>query len=319
MKVLISDKINEEAIKIIKDAGIEVDYKIELNEEKICEIISDYDALLVRSDTKVTPKILETGAKGKLKLVGRAGVGTDNINKKKASELGIVVENTPFGNTNAAAEHTIAMLIMLSKHIIHANESMKKGNWDRNFKSTELKGKTLGLIGFGNVGKKVAKVAKALEMELLVYDPFVEKEDLEKVGAKKVELEEIITKSDYISPHVPLTEQTKNMISEKEFEQMKTGVRILNVARGGVINEIALLNAIKNGKVKAAGIDVFETEPPTNKELIERKEVIATPHLGASTEEAQVNVAIEIAEQVVLALTKGQVKNCVNGIEKLKD
>ncbi len=318
MKVLISDKINDKAISIIKNANIEVDYKIGLSEEELINIIPNYDALLVRSDTKVTENILVSGSKGKLKLVGRAGVGTDNIDNKKASELGIVVENTPVGNTNAAAEHTLTMLMMLSKHIIHANESMKKNVWDRSFKSTELKGKKLGLIGFGNVGRKVARVALALEMIVLVYDPFVEKEKLEELGVKKVELEEIITQSDYISPHVPLTEKTRNMISEKEFEKMKNTVRILNVARGGVINEIALLNAIKNGKVFAAALDVYEQEPPLNRELIENQKVIATPHLGASTEEAQINVAIELAEQVVLGLTKNEVKNCVNELKQFR-
>ncbi|MDD3084028.1 MAG: hydroxyacid dehydrogenase [Candidatus ainarchaeum sp.] len=316
MKVLVSDKINEEAIKIIKENGIEFDYKTNLSEEELISIIAEYDALLVRSDTKVTPKILEAGTK--LKLVGRAGVGTDNIDKEKARELGIVIENTPFGNTNAAAEHTITMLMMLSKHIIHANESMKKGNWDRTFKSTELKGKTLGLIGFGNVGKKVAKVAIALEMKVIVYDPFIEENKLKEIGVKKAELEEIITKSDYISPHVPLNDKTKNMISEKEFEKMKNGVKILNVARGGVINEKALLEAIKKGKVTAAALDVYETEPPTNQELITNQKIITTPHLGANTSEAQTNVAIEIAEQVVLALTKKEVKNCVNGLKQFR-
>lgn len=317
MKVLISDKINEEAIKIIQDAQIEVDYKPGISGEELISIIENYDALLVRSDTKVTPKVLDAGKK--LKLVGRAGVGVDNIDKEYAKSLGIVVENAPFGNTNAAAEHTITMLLMLSKHIIHANESMKKNLWDRGFKSTELKEKTLGLIGFGKVGRKVAKVAVALEMNVLVYDPFVKKEDLEKIGVKKAEFDEIITASDYISPHVPLTKETKNMISEKEFEKMKDGVKIINVARGGVINENSLLSAINSGKVLAAAIDVFETEPPTNKDLITSQKVIATPHLGASTFEAQVNVATEIASQVVLALKENKVQNCVNGLNSFRE
>jgi D-3-phosphoglycerate dehydrogenase / 2-oxoglutarate reductase len=318
MKVLISDKINEKAINLIKEAKIEVDYKIGLSEDEIVKIISDYDALLVRSDTKVTSKILEAGANGKLKLVGRAGVGTDNIDKEKARELGVVVENTPFGNTNAAAEHTLTMMMMLSKHIIHANESIKQNKWDRNFKSSELKDKTLGLIGLGNVGKKVAKVARALEMNVIVYDPFIDEAKLKELGLVKADFEEIITNSDYISPHVPLTEQTKNMISDKEFSEMKTGVRILNVARGGVINENALLTAINTKKVAAAALDVYESEPPTNVELVKSEHVIATPHLGASTSEAQVNVAIEIAQQVVLALNKNEIKNCVNGVKQLR-
>ncbi|MDD4250689.1 MAG: hydroxyacid dehydrogenase [Candidatus ainarchaeum sp.] len=318
MKVLISDKINENAINLIKEAGITVDYKINLSEDEIVNIIPEYDALLVRSDTKVTNKILDAGVKGKLKLVGRAGVGTDNIDKEKARELGIVVENTPLGNTNAAAEHTLTMLLMLSKHIIHANDSMKKGEWDRSFKSSELKEKTLGLIGFGNVGRKVARVAKALEMNVLVYDPFVHEAKLNELNLTKVELKKLICESDYISVHVPLTKQTKNMINTKEFNEMKTGVRILNVARGGVINETALLNAINSGKVSAAALDVYENEPPTNTPLVKNEHVIATPHLGASTNEAQVNVAIEIAEQVVLALNNNEIKNCVNGLKKFR-
>lgn len=315
MKILIADKMSEKAKELLEQDFI-VDVKIGLSEEELIKIISDYDALIVRSDTKVTAKILEAS---KLKIVGRAGVGTDNIDKEKAKELGIVVENASTGNTNAAAEHTLTLLLMLSKHIIHANNSMKKASWDRSFKSTELKGKTLGLIGFGNVGKKVAKVALALEMKVLIYDPFIEEEKLVEIGAKKASFEEIINESDYISPHVPLNEKTKNMISEKEFNQMKDGVKILNVARGGVINEKDLLQAINNGKVSAAALDVYENEPATNLELVKNEHVIATPHLGASSKEAQENVAIEIANQIILALKTGEIKNCVNGLDKIKE
>jgi D-3-phosphoglycerate dehydrogenase / 2-oxoglutarate reductase len=318
MKVLISDKINSKAIDEILAAGIEVDNKIELSEDEIIKIIPEYDALLVRSDTTVTKKILEAGAGGKLKMVGRAGVGTDNIDKTAAKELGIVVENTPFGNTNAAAEHTLTMMMMLAKHIIHANASMKNCDWDRSFKSTELKGKILGLIGFGNVGKKVARVAQALEMTVNVYDPFVEENVLTDLGVNKVEINEILVESDFISPHVPLTDKTRDMISIKEFEMMKDGVKIINVARGGVINEEALLEAIINGKVSAAALDVYVSEPATNTKLTTNEHVIATPHLGASSHEAQVNVAIEVAEQVILALKENTIKNCVNGVEELR-
>jgi D-3-phosphoglycerate dehydrogenase / 2-oxoglutarate reductase len=318
MNVLVADKVDKKAVELIKEAGIEVDEKFGLKEEEIISIIANYDALLVRSDTIVTKKILEAGASGKLKMVGRAGVGTDNIDKPSAKELGIAVENTPFGNTNAAAEHTLTLMIMLSKHIIHANNSMKKGEWDRNFKSTELKAKTLGLIGFGNVGKKVAKVALAFEMNVLVYDPFVDAKVLDELGVKKAELDEIISASDYLTVHVPLTDKTKNMISTNQFEKMKNGIRILNVARGGVIDEEALLSAIKSGKVAAAGLDVYNEEPPMLRELIENDHVITTPHLGASTNEAQENVAIEIAEQVILALKENKIKNCVNGVQELK-
>ena len=290
MKVLIADKMNSRVSEILQHNGIESDEKIGLGEDELVQIIADYDALLVRSDTTVTAKILEKGAQGKLKIVGRAGVGTDNIDKVVAKEFGIAVENTPFGNTNAAAEHTLTLLMMLAKHIVHSNESMKKGEWNRNFKGSELKGKTLGLIGFGNVGSKVGLVAKALEMKVIVYDPFVTDEKLAEFGFVRTELDNLIKESDYISPHVPLNEKTKNMVDTKEFEQMKTGVKILNVARGGVINECALLDALNNGKVAAAALDVYDDEPPTNQELVKHQKVIATPHLGASTKEAQVRI-----------------------------
>ncbi|MFA5361422.1 MAG: hydroxyacid dehydrogenase, partial [archaeon] len=274
----------------------------------------------IRSGVKITKKVLEAGANGKLKIIGRAGVGVDNVDKKAAKELGIVVENTPFGNTNAAAEQTLALMMLCARPTYLACKSMKEGKWDRkSFEGTELKLKTLGLIGFGNVGKKVARVAQSLEMNVIVYDPFLSEEKFRELKVKKAELEEIYTNSDYITVHVPLTEKTKDMINEEQFNKMKNGVRILNVARGGVINEGALLNAIKLGKVAAAGLDVYTEEPPLNKELIMHERVTCTPHLGASTIEAQENVGIEVAEQIVLALKKGEVKNCVNGLTKLRE
>ena len=316
MKILIADKMSPKAKELLVKNGLNVDEKIGLSEEELIGIIGGYDAMIVRSDTTVTAKILKAGVK--LKIVGRAGVGTDNIDKVAANKLGIAVENTPFGNTNAAAEHTLTLLMMLAKHIVHSNQSMKNGEWNRNFKGRELKGKTLGLIGFGNVGSKVGLVAKALEMNVIVYDPFVKNEKLAEFGLARATLDELIKNSDYISPHVPLNEETKNMIDKKQFEQMKTGVRILNVARGGVINENALLDALNSKKVAAAALDVYSDEPPTNQALIKHDSVIATPHLGASTEEAQENVALDVAEQVVQGLNKGQIMFCVNGVEKLK-
>jgi D-3-phosphoglycerate dehydrogenase / 2-oxoglutarate reductase len=208
---------------------------------------------------------------------------------------------------------------MLAKHIVHSNESMKKGEWNRDFKGRELKGKTLGLIGFGNVGSKVGLVAKALEMKVIVYDPFVTDTKLAEFGFQRTELDNLIKESDYISPHVPLNDKTKNMIDTKEFEQMKNDVRILNVARGGVINEQALLDALNNGKVAAAALDVYTDEPPTNQELVKHQKVIATPHLGASTKEAQENVALDIAEQIIQGLKNGQIMFCVNGVQELKN
>ena len=319
MKILVADPVSETALSIMKDAGLQVEVRTGLKEDELAKLAPDYDAFVVRSGVKITKKVLEAGAKGKLKVVGRAGVGVDNIDKEAAKALGICVENTPFGNTNAAAEHTIALMILLSKHIIHSYKTMKEGKWERkSFEGTELKAKTLGLIGFGNVGKKVAKVALAFEMDVLVYDPFIPAEKLAQLGVKKAELAEIYSKADYITVHVPLTDKTKNMISEREFAQMKKGVRILNVARGGVIDEAALLKALEGGKVAAAGLDVYNEEPPMDRALIANEKVICTPHLGASTIEAQENVGLEVAEQMVLALKKGEVKNCVNGVTKLR-
>ena len=318
-KVLVCDPISEGALAMMKNAGLSLDVKVGLKEDELASLAPSYDAFVIRSGIKVTRKVLDAGAKGKLKLIGRAGVGVDNVDKDAARELGIVVENTPVGNTNAAAEHTLTLMIMLAKHVVHSNKSMKEGKWDRkSFEGTELKGKTLGLIGFGNVGKKVAKVALAFEMKVMVYDPFLPPEKFVELGVKKAELAEIYSSADYITVHVPLTDKTKNMISDAEFAQMKKGVRILNVARGGVISEEALLRAIESGKVAAAGLDVYSEEPPKLLALIQNEKVICTPHLGASTFEAQENVGTEVAEQVVLALTKGEVKNCVNGLTKLK-
>jgi D-3-phosphoglycerate dehydrogenase len=318
MKVLLADKISKTAGEIFQKTGIEVDDKPGLSEDELVSIIPEYDAMVVRSGVKVTAKILEAGKK--LKVVGRAGVGTDNIDKETAAKLGIAVENTPLGNVNAAAEHTLTMMMMLGKHIIHGNESLKKGEWERKkFKGTELKAKTLGIVGIGNVGKKVAKVALALEMDVIGFDPFIDEETAKSMGIKKVELDEIIKNSDFITVHVPLNDKTKNMISKEQFTQMKDNVSIINVARGGVINENDLHDALESGKVKAAAIDVWENEPPKDSPLLHHENVIATPHLGASTAEAQENVAIDIAEQVVEALNNGKIVNCVNKVESLRD
>ncbi len=318
-KVLVTDQVSETALDIMKKAGLEVEVKLNLKEDELTSIAPNYDAFVIRSGVKITAKVLESGAKGKLKVIGRAGVGVDNVDKETAKNLGIVVENTPFGNTNAAAEQTLALMMLCARPNYLACKSMKEGKWDRkSFEGTELKAKTLGIIGFGNVGKKVAKVALAMEMDVMVFDPFILDSKLAELGVSKAEVFDIVKNADYITVHVPLTDKTKDMISDDEFAQMKNQVRILNVARGGVINENALLNALKSGKVAAAGLDVYAEEPPLNKELIMHEKVICTPHLGASTLEAQENVGLEVAEQMVLALQKGEVKNCVNGLNKLK-
>ena len=317
MKVLIPDKLNKKAIEILKEAGLEVDSRPGISVEECIKICADADAIIVRSGIKVTPAIIDAAAK--LKVIVRAGVGYDNIDDKYAASKGVAVENTPFGNTNAAAEHTLTLLMMLAKHVIHSHIKLKRGEWDRkSFEGTELKGKTLGLIGLGNVGRKVAKVAVALEMNVQCYDPFVDDAAMKAMGVKKAELEEVIKTSDYLTLHVPLTEKTRNLISAKEFAMMKDGVRILNVARGEVMNEKDLEDALNSGKVAAAALDVYSSEPPLCKSLIAHEKVICTPHLGASTKEAQVNVAIDAANQVVAALKEGKIQFCVNGVKELR-
>jgi len=233
MKVLIPDKVNEKATEILKKAGFTVENKPCITVEELITLCSDADAMIVRSGIKITKEVLEAATN--LKLVVRAGVGTDNIDKEQAKARGVVVENTPLGNINAAAEHTITLLMMLAKHVIHSHTELKKGVWDRKkYKGTELKGKTLGIIGLGKIGKKIAMVAAALEMEVIGFDPFVDEAAMKDMGVKKVEFEELIKTSDYITVHVPLNDKTRNLISEKEFAMMKDDVKILNVARGGV-------------------------------------------------------------------------------------
>ncbi|MDP7179874.1 MAG: hydroxyacid dehydrogenase [Candidatus Woesearchaeota archaeon] len=318
MKILIPDKVNDKATEILKTAGFEVENKPGISQEELIQICADADAMIVRSGIKITKEVIQ--AAKKLKLVVRAGVGYDNIDANAAAEAGVVVENTPFGNTNAAAEHTLVLLMLLAKHIIHAHTELKGGIWDRKkYKATELKDKTLGIIGLGNVGKKVAKVALAFEMNVLVHDPFVLDDVLTELKVKKAELEEIFKNSDYITVHVPLTDKTKDMISDEQFASMKEGVRILNVARGGVINEDALEKAINSRKVAAAALDVYGQEPPICKSLIANDRVICTPHLGASTKEAQINVAVDAANQIVEALKNNKIVHCVNKVEKLKE
>jgi len=316
MKILIPDKVNKRATSILEESGFEVENKPGISVEELIGVCGDVDAMIVRSGVKITKEVID--AAKNLKLVVRAGVGFDNIDSAYAASKGVIVENTPFGNTNAAAEHTLALLMMLSKHIVHSNIELKEGVWDRKkYKATELKDKTLGIVGFGNVGKKVAQVANALEMDVICFDPFVDALMME--GINKVEFEELVKSSDYISVHVPLNYKTKDMISEKEFSMMKDGVKILNVARGGVVNEAALESALVSGKVGAAALDVYGSEPPLCRSLIAHDKVICTPHLGASTIEAQVNVAVDAASQIVKALKEGKIENCVNGVEEIKN
>jgi D-3-phosphoglycerate dehydrogenase len=316
MKVLIPDKIEQKVIEVLEDAGFDVDFKPGITVEDAIKIVGDVDAMIVRSGIKVNQAMLD--AAPKLKLVVRAGVGYDNIDTQYAARLGVAVENTPFGNTNAAAEHTLALLFLLAKKILQGQAELKGGTWNRKLEGTELKGKTLGVLGLGNVGKKVAKVALALEMHVIGYDPYLDEKAIKEIGATKATLAEILKSADYITFHLPLNAETKNMISTAQFALMKDGVKILNVARGGVIDELALEEAIKAGKVAGAALDVYEQEPPTCRSLIETASVICTPHQGASTKEAQINVGLDAANQVIAALKERKIISCVNGVSALK-
>lgn len=311
-KILVSDPLSEEGLKILKnEKEFQVDVKTKLAPEELKKIIKEYDALLVRSSTKVNKEIIEAATK--LKVIGRAGVGLDNVDVKAASKRGIIVMNTPGGNTISTAEHTISMILSLSRNIPQAASSIKAGQWDRKrFMGTELYGKVLGIVGLGRIGSEVAKRANAFGMKILAFDPYLSLAKTKELKVESVGLKELFSKSDYITVHTPLTNETKHIISDKEFKLMKDGVRIINCARGGIIDEKALYEAMKSGKVAGCALDVFETEPPGDQPLVKLDNCVACPHLGASTEEAQVNVAIEIAKQVTDALLGRGVRNAVN-------
>ena len=311
-KVLISDSLSKEAVDILqKEKEFKVDVNTKLTPEELKKVIKDYDALLVRSATKVTADIIN--AADKLKIIGRAGVGLDNVDVEAASKKGIIVVNTPGGNTISTAEHTFSMMMALSRTIPQADLSMKKGEWERKkFMGVELYGKTLGIVGLGRIGTEVAKRAIAFGMTVIAYDPYLSAEKAKDLGIENVDLKTLFQKSDYITVHTPLTDETKHMISAKEFAVMKKGVRMINCARGGIIDEEALVKAIEEGKVAGAAFDVYENEPPKGSKLIGLDKVVLTPHLGASTEEAQTNVAVEVANTVRDALLNRGVKNAVN-------
>ncbi|MFA5362292.1 MAG: phosphoglycerate dehydrogenase [Candidatus Omnitrophota bacterium] len=313
VKILVSDPLSDEGLKILKTVSdFQVDVRTDLKPDDLKTAIAEYDALIVRSATKVTKEVI--AAAKKLRVVGRAGVGLDNVDLEAATQKGIIVMNTPAGNTISTAEHTMSMILSLSRNIPQANASMKKGEWKRSkFMGVELYGKTLGIVGLGRIGKEVAKHAFSFGMRVLAFDPFLSREVAESLGIEVVEVPELLENADYITVHTPLTEETRHFISTKEFARMKKGVRVVNCARGGIIDEAALVEAVKEGKVAGAAIDVFEKEPPDPaNELIKMDNVILTPHLGASTEEAQVNVAIEVAEIVRDALLGRGIRNAAN-------
>lgn len=311
MKVLASDKIAEIGLKMLKDAGIEAEMKTGLPEDELAKIIGDYDGLVIRSDTKVTPKIIE--AAKKLKIIGRAGVGVDNVDLPSATKKGIIVVNSPEGNTVAAAEHTIAMLMSMARNIPQACAKLKAGKWDKkSYKGIEVINKTLGVVGLGKIGRHVASCAIGLGMKVIGYDPFISEEYAKSLGIELTSLDNIFSKSDFITLHLPKNKDTLNLINKDAFAKMKKGVRILNVARGGIVNEKDLYDALKSKQVAAAAIDVFEKEPCESSPLFELDNAIVTPHLGASTEEAQVNVAVDVVEQIIEVLKGGMARSAVN-------
>ncbi len=311
MKVLIADKAAKEGIDALKNAGFEVDVKTGLNEQQLIDIIADYDGMMVRSETKVTSKIID--AMKKMKIIGRAGVGVDNIDVNAATKKGIVVVNSPEGNTIAAAEHTFAMLMSLARNIPQAAASMKSKKWEKSkFIGTELYGKTLGVVGAGKIGGRVISYAQALGMKVAVYDPFITEEYAKKLGVEVRSLDDVIKNADFITFHIPKNKETLHLINKEKISMMKDGVRLVNVARGGIIDENDLKEALTSKKVAAAALDVFEVEPVADNIFAELDNVITTPHLGASTLEAQVNVAVDVAEQIIEVLKGGSAKAAVN-------
>jgi D-3-phosphoglycerate dehydrogenase / 2-oxoglutarate reductase len=312
-RVLVSDKLSEMAVQIFRDRGVDVDYLPELGKDKdaLLAKIGDYDGLAIRSATKVSPKVLE--AAKKLKVIGRAGIGVDNVDIPAATQRGIVVMNTPFGNAITTAEHALSMMMALARQIPEANASTHAGKWEKNrFMGVELFNKTLGIIGCGNIGSIVADRALGLKMKVIAFDPFLSPERALEIGVEKVELDTIFKRSDFITLHTPLTEKTRNVIDAAALAKCKKGVRIINCARGGLVNEDALYDALISKHVAGAALDVFEVEPAATHKLFNLENVVCTPHLGASTGEAQENVALQVAEQMADYLINGAVSNALN-------
>ncbi len=310
-KVLISDKLSPAAVAIFRSRGIEADVKTGLSPAELRAIIGEYDGLAIRSATKVTREVLEVAPN--LKVVGRAGIGVDNVDVKSATAAGVVVMNTPYGNATTPAEHVIALLFALARQIPEASASTKSGKWEKNrFMGVELTGKTLCLIGCGNIGSIVADRAIGLRMRVIAYDPYLTEKRALDLGVEKVELDELLSRAEIITLHTPLTEATRNILSAEALAKAKKGVRIINCARGGLLDEAALAEALKSGQVAGAALDVFETEPATDSPLFGLENVVCTPHLGAATAEAQENVALQIAEQMSDFLLTGAVANAIN-------
>jgi D-3-phosphoglycerate dehydrogenase / 2-oxoglutarate reductase len=310
-KVLISDKLSPAAVQIFKDHGLAVDVKAGLDKDQLADIIAGYEGLAIRSATKVTAKLLARA--DKLKVIGRAGIGVDNVDIPAATAKGIIVMNTPFGNSITTAEHAITLMLSLARQIPMADTSTQAGKWEKNrFMGVEITGKTLGIIGCGNIGAIVAERAHGLKMKVVAYDPFLSPERAVDLGVEKVELDELLRRADFITLHAPLTDKTRNIIDAAALTKAKKGVRIINCARGGLVDEAALRAALDSGQVGGAAFDVFSVEPATSNPLFGHPNVVATPHLGAATTEAQENVALQIAEQMSDYLLHGAISNAVN-------
>jgi len=310
-KVLIADKLSPAAVAIFKERGVEADVKTGLTKEELLKIVDQYDGIAIRSASKITADVLKAATK--LKVVGRAGIGVDNVDIPAATAAGVIVMNTPFGNSITTAEHAISLMLALARELPAANASTQAGKWEKNrFMGVEITGKVLGLIGAGNIGSIVADRAKGLKMRVIAYDPYLSAERAEDLGVEKVTLDDLLARADFITLHVPMTPETKNILSAEAIAKTKKGVRIINCARGGLIDEKALKAALDSGQVAGAALDVFETEPAKENILFGNEKVVATPHLGASTTEAQENVALQVAEQISDYLLTGAITNALN-------
>src|ERR1043166_4481065 len=310
-KVLIADKLSPAAVAIFKERGVDRDVKTGLTKEELLKIVDQYDAIAIRSATKITADVLK--AAKKLKVIGRAGIGVDNVDIPAATVAGVIVMNTPFGNSITTAEHAISLMLAMARELPAANASTQAGKWEKNrFMGVEITAKVLGLIGAGNIGSIVADRAKGLKMRVIAFDPYLSQERADDLGIEKVELDDLLARADFITLHVPLTAETKNILSADAIAKTKKGVRIVNCARGGLIDEHALKAAIDNGHVAGAALDVFETEPAKENILFGSEKLVATPHLGASTTEAQENVALQVAEQISDYLLTGAITNALN-------
>src|ERR671926_604999 len=322
IKIFVADDVNEGGLAPLREAGFDVEKRTGLKGDELSEAVACADGLVVRSETKVTAELLEVA--GRLRVIGRAGVGVDNIDVAAATQRGVIVMNAPDGNTMTTAEHTLALLLALARRVPQGQASLKAGRWERKkFVGVELRGKTLGVVGLGRIGRVVASRARGFEMKVVAFDPFVAPEHVREQGIELATLEEVCERADFITVHSPLTPETRGLIGAREFARMKVGVRVINCARGGLVDERALYEAIREGRVAGAALDVFEEEPPpTDHPLLALEEVVATPHLGASTREAQEGVAVIVAEQMRDFFLTGAVRGAVNlpavGAQELK-